>query len=168
MTVTDKTKKRLTNIALIVMCVIILLGVALTIYCLTADKHIIKVSIEPDETKAIRFKELFLYPGESCEYTLSLSSEYAKKYQLALCFEDQNLELTLKNYAYIRMEKDGNVLCDTQLAEIFKRQTIELAVDFTDGETNDIKIIYYMPEDVGNEAQNAEADFKLLVTATNE
>lgn len=168
MTVTDKTRKKITNIALIVMCAVILLGVALTIYFLTADKHVIKVSIEPDETKAIRFEELYLRPGESCEYTLLLSSEYTEKYQLTLRFEDENTKLTLKDYAYIRMERDGEVLCDTRLSEIFEQQTIELAVDFTDGESNDIGIIYYMPEDVGNEAQNAEAEFKLLVTATNE
>lgn len=168
MTVTDETRKKITNIALIVMCVVILLGVALTIYFLTADKHIIKVSIEPDETKAIRFEELYLRPSESCEYTLSFSSEYAQEYRLTLRFEDQNTDLTLKDYAYVRMEKDGEVLCDTRLSEIFKQQTVKIAVDFTDGKTNDVRIIYYMPEDVGNEAQNAEADFTLLVTATNE
>lgn len=168
MTVTDKTRKKITNIALIVMCVVILLGVALTIYFLTADKHVIKVSIEPDETKEIRFEELCLRPGESCAYTLSIRSGYAQKCRLTLRFEDQNTKLTLKDHAYVRMEKDGEVLCDTKLSEIFEQQTVEVAVDFTDGESNDIRIIYYMPEDVGNEAQNAEADFRLLVTATNE
>lgn len=168
MTVTDETRNKITNITLIVICVTILLGVALTIYFLTADKHIIKVSIDPNEAKTIRFEELYLRPGESCEYTLSLSSEYAEKYQLILRFEDQNTKLTLKDYAYVRMEKDGEVLCDTRLSELFEKQAIELAVDFSDGETHDIKTTFYMPEDVGNEAQNAEADFKLLVTATNE
>lgn len=168
MTVTDKTRKKIINVALIVMCVVILLGVALTVYFLTADKHVIKVNIEPNTTEAIRFEELYLLPGESCEYTLSLSSEYAQEYRLTLHFEDQNAKLTLKDYAYVRMEKDGEVLCDTRLSEIFKQQTVELAVDFTNGEKHEIIIIYYMPEDVGNEAQNAEADFRLLVTATNE
>lgn len=168
MTVTDETRKKITNITLIVMCVIILLGVVLTIYFLTADKHVIKVSIEPDTTKAIQFEELYLRPSESCEYTLSLSSEYAEEYRLTLRFEDQNTKLTLKDYAYVRIEKDGEVLCDTRLSEIFEQPSIELTVDFTDGKKNDIRIIYYMPEDVGNEAQNAEADFTLLVTATNE
>lgn len=168
MTVTDETRKKIINIALIVMCVIILLGVVLTIYFLTADKHVIKVSIEPDETKAIRFEELCLRPGENCEYTISISNEYAQEYRLTLRFEDQDTTLTLKKYAYVRLEKDGEVLCDTRLSEMFEQPSIELTVDFTDGKKNDIRIIYYMPEDVGNEAQNAEADFTLLVTATNE
>lgn len=168
MTVTDKTKKTIINIMLIVMCVMILLGVGLSVYFLTADKHIIKVGIEPDTTKSIRFEELHLRPGESCEYTLSLSSEYEQAYRLSVCFEDQDPALTLKNYAYVRMETDGEVLCDDRLSEMFEGETIELMLDFTDGETNDIKIIYYMPEDVGNEAQSTEANFKLFVTATNE
>lgn len=168
MTVTDETRKKIINIALIVMCVVILLGVVLTIYFLTADKHVIKVSIEPERAKEIRFEELYLRPDESCEYTLLLSSEYAQEYRLILRFEDQNPALTLKKYAYVRLEKDGEVLCDTRLSEIFEQPSIELTVDFTDGKKNDIRIIYHMPEDVGNEAQNAEADFTLLVTATNE
>lgn len=66
------------------------------------------------------------------------------------------------------MEKDGEVICDELLAEVFAQEGYELAVDFADGAKNEIKIIYYMPENVGNEAQNAEAKFDLIVTATDE
>ena len=31
-----------------------------------------------------------------------------------------------------------------------------------------MKIVYYMPIEIGNEAKNAEAIFDLLLTATNE
>lgn len=169
MTITDETRKKIANISLLVMSTIILLGVALTVYfMITTDTHIIEVSVKPDETNAIEFEKLYLRPGESCEYTLSLISEYEQAYSLVLQFEDRKPDMTLKNYAYLRMEKDGEVLCDTRLSELFERERISFAIDFTDGTKNEIHIVYYMPEDVGNEAQNTEADFKLLVKATNE
>lgn len=168
MAITGKTRRLMTNIALIVMCVTILAGVALSVYFLVADDHIIQIDIVPDETKEIRFEELYLRPGESSAYTLSLRSELTEEYLLTLRFEDRDTALTLKEYAYVRVEKDGAVLCDILLAEMFEQQTVELAVDFTDGGINDVKVIYYMPADVGNEAQRTEADFTLLVTATNE
>lgn len=167
MTAANMTKRKLINITLIVMSVIMLIGVALTIYFSTSDRYVIKISIEPDQTKAIRFEELSLHPGESCEYVLSLSSEYAEVYRLVLCFEDQDPTLTLKNYVYVRMEKDGEVLCDIRLSGAFEQKSIECVADFTDNKKDDVRIIYYIPEDVGNEAQNAEADFKLLVMGTN-
>lgn len=169
MTTTPATaKKRLTNLTLIVLSVVILLGVGLIVYFLGADKHVIKISIAPDESREVLFDELCLRPGESGDYTLRLSSEYAKKYQLTLRFDDQNSSLTLKDYAYVRMEQDGKTLCDRRLSELFEQEAMKLAIDFTDGENNDIYVSFYMPAEVGNEAQGAEADFKLLVTATSD
>lgn len=167
MAVTNMIKRKVINVTLIVMSVVILIGVALTIYFSTSDRHIIKISIEPDQTQAIRFEELYLRPGENCEYILSLSSEQAEVYRLVLCFEDQDPTLTLKDYAYVRMEKGGEVLCDIRLSEAFEQAIIECSADFTDNKKDDVKIIYYIPENVGNDAQNAEADFKLLVRGTN-
>lgn len=162
------TKRMFMNIILIAICVFILVGAGLTGYLLNVDKSVIKVSVIPNEPQAVTFEQLSLVPGESCEYTLLLSSEYAEKYQLILKSEDQNLSHTLKNYACVRMEKEGQVLCDELLASALVSEDMVLTVDFSDREKNEIKIIYYMPEDVGNEAQNAEADFKLLITAQNQ
>lgn len=167
MTLTKEIKKKIINIALIAMSVLILVGAVLTICFSTSDKHVIDVTVEADKTKSAHFEELCLRPGESCEYTLSLSGKYTKEYRITLCFEDQNPELTLKDHAYVRMEMGDEVLCDARLSEVLERDSIELDIDFTDGEKHEIKIVYYMTEDVGNEAQNAEADFKLLVTATD-
>lgn len=168
MTVTDKTKKKITDLALITMSLLILLGAALIVYLRNAEKNVIKLSIAPEETESIRFEHLGLRPGESCEYTILLSSEYASDYLLTLRFSDQDPTLTLKQFTYVRMEKDGIVLCDTRLSELFAQEAITVPISFADDAKNEMRIIYYMPEDVGNEAQNAQADFKLLVTATNE
>lgn len=168
MTVTEETKKKATDIALIVLCVMALVGVALTAYFLSAAKNVIKVGIEPDKTQTVEFEHLGLHPGESCEYIISLSSEYSEEYRLELKFKDRAPELTLKDYACVRIERDGEILCDEVLATAFELDCITLGVDFSHGARNEIKIIFYMPEEIGNEAQDAEADFELLITATDE
>lgn len=168
MTVTEETKKKATDIALIVMCVMALVGVALTAYFLSAAKNVIKVEIEPDKTQAVEFEHLGLHPGESCEYILRLSSEYSEEYRLELKFKDRAPELTLKDYACVRIERDGETVCDEVLATAFELDCITLGIDFSHGAKNEITIVFYMPEEIGNEAQDAEADFELLITATDE
>lgn len=167
MTITDAAKKKMIDIALIAMSVLILIGVGLTIYFLNADQNVIKVNIEPDQTQTITFEHLALRPGESCEYTLSLNGEYSEEYQLSLNFSDHEPSHTLKSYVYVRIERDGTVLCDQLLSEAFDGEGITLTANFTDGAKNEMQVTFYMPEDVGNEAQNAEANFELLLKATN-
>lgn len=168
MFVSYAVKKKIINITLIVMSAMVMLGVGLSIHFLTESKNVINVEIEPGETKAVSFEELCLRPGESCEYTITLDSEYSEKIRISLRFEDNAPALTLKNYVYVRVEKDGEVLCDELLAQMFERTEVSLSANFSSRKKNKLKIVYYMPEEISNEAQNAEADFKLLFTATNE
>ncbi len=165
---TPNTQKKLLNIALISLCTLILLGMGLTVYLLRADRSVITLDLQPDKTQTVEFSELCLLPGEQSEFTLVLRSDYATQYLLTLAWEDCAPEHTLKEHVYVRVEKDGAVLREQLLAQAFTDDALTLSVDFDKDANNELKIIYYMPEAVGNEAQNAEADFKLLVTATNE
>lgn len=166
--VMDERKRKRIDIELIVLSVLILLGVGSTGYLFSMDKSVITVSVKPNETQTICFEELCLRPGESCEYTVLIGSESAEACQLTLCFTDQAPALTLKDHAYIRVERGDDVLCDARLSEIFAQETITVPVDFSNGAKNAFKITYYMPESVGNDAQNAEARFQLLVTAESD
>lgn len=162
-------KNKLVRIALIVLSVMILIGVALTMYMLSiVNNHdIIKVNIKDDATQVVEFQNLCLIPGEKCEYTISFSSEVADEYNLRLAFRE-TVENTLKNYVHIKIEANGEIVYDQLLATLFDNSNITLTVDLTDDRKNDIKIIYYLPKEIGNEAQNAEANFELLITANNE
>lgn len=164
---TDEARKKTANIILIVLGSMILLGVLLTVYFMTADKSVIKVSIDPDEAQEIQFKNLELRPGESDEYTLILSSRYSNAYEVSLSFSESEPIGTLKSYVYVKIEKDGETLCDRLLSDVLEDETIKLDADFSDGAENEVRLTYYMPADVGNEAQNTEANFLLLVTAKN-
>lgn len=161
-------RKKVAYIALVALSVVTLVGVGLSVYVMNADKTVIKVDLTPDEPSTVSFKNIGLRPGESCVYTLKLNNEYADEYDLTLDFLDSAPELTLKQYAYVRLEMDGQVLCDELLSSAFEREDITAVVNFTGKDVCEIKVTYYMPEDVGNEAQDAEAKFELIITAENE
>lgn len=161
-------KKKLIDIALIALSVVILLAVALMAYLMTRDRRIIKVDISSGEAQDVVFDDLVLFPGESTGYKLLLCGKYSDEYQITLEFKDNEPDKTLKDHAYIRMEKGDEILCDALLRDVLEGDGIVFTAFLTEGEAETISVIYYMPEDVGNEAQNAEADFTLMITASNE
>ena len=51
---------------------------------------------------------------------------------------------------------------------VFEAENINLPVDFSEGKNTELKITYYLPIDIGNEAKNAEAIFELRFESSNE
>ena len=74
----------------------------------------------------------------------------------------------MKNYARVKIFANGEVVSDEQLADAFENEKIILPVDFDEGKNTELKIVYYLPLEVGNEAKKAEAFFELLLKASNE
>ncbi len=163
------TKSSFTRVVLILSSVLIIVGVALTGWVLATsdDRNVIRVHIEQGETKSVEFENLCLVPGASCEYVIKLKGDNAKKYDLSLDFVETE-EKNLKNFAYVKIISNGEVVCDELLATVFENESIALPVDFTEQKNTELTIVYYLPAYVGNEAKNAEAVFELLLTASNE
>ncbi|MBR2479065.1 MAG: hypothetical protein IKB47_01500 [Clostridia bacterium] len=151
--------------------VIMIVGVLLMANLLTTEeeRNSINVHINESSEKTLEFKDLFLLPGESCEYTIKLNGERSKQYDLSFDFIDVEEEKTLKDFARVRIEAGGDVICDELLADAFESENIVASIDFENEKNTEILIVYYLPIDVGNEAKNAEAVFELRLTAkTNE
>lgn len=163
------TKGRFMRIVLIAGSVLILVGVALMTWMLVTenDRNNIEVYLSDDKTHTIEFENLSLVPGESCEYSVKLKSDNAKKYDLSLDFVETE-DKTLKNFAYVKILSKDKVICDELLANAFKNENIVLPVDFEKDINTELTIVYYLPINVGNEAKNAEAVFELLIKASNE
>ena len=164
------TRSIFLRIVLIVSSALIIIGVLLMNWVLETsdDRDVIKIYLNNDEVaEVVEFESLALLPGDSCEYVVVLSSENSKIYDLNLSFVEIE-EKTLKNFAYVKIISGEEVLCDELLATTFEGEGIDLLVDFNDGKNTIIKIVYYMPIEVGNEAKNAEAKFELRLTAKNE
>lgn len=165
MAVMYEKRKRMLRALLIVLCILILIGVTLIVYLLNSDRSIINVVIGGEEAVPVRFERLGLSPGEKCGYTVRLGSDTRTAYTVTLEFRDLDPTLTLKQFAFVRVETEGDVICDGMLSDVFSAGEYILTVDLSDGARHDIAVTYYMPEEVGNEAQNAEASFELLITA---
>ena len=125
------------------------------------------VVVEDGETKILKFENLSLIPGEQCEYAISLKGDHPKAYDVTFDFEEL-FDLSLKNFAYVKILADGELLLDELLADAFKNDSIKLHVDFEQEDDVDLLITYYLPVEVGNEAKNAEAVFDLRISASNE
>ena len=154
-------------LSLLIICSIIFIGHAVSDSG-NVENDIIYVKVEEEITKKeVVFKKLSLSPGDSCDYTLIFEREEVTGYDVTFKFEETE-ELELKNYIYVKMEAHGNVFYEKLLADAFKDGEINLHIDPAKTGGGDIHITYYLPMDVGNEAQRAKSTFKLLVTAVSQ
>ncbi len=162
-------KSKLMRIILIAGSVLIIVGVSLMGWMLATEdeRSVIEIQLEEGKTKSVEFENLSLVPGEECEYTVKLEKSGADEYDLKLDFVETE-EKSLKNYARVKILANGALVCDELLAAVFENEDIVLPVDFSEGKNTELKFVYYLPLDVGNEAKNAEAIFELLLTASNE
>ena len=131
------------------------------------DRTVIKVQLDEGQTQSVKFEDLSLTPGESCEYTIDLKKASADNYDLKLDFVETE-EKTLKNFAFVKIIVNDEVVCDELLATVFENEEIVIPVDFSESKSTELKIVYYLPIEVGNEAKNEEAFFDLILTASNE
>ena len=161
---------KIMRVLLALSSLLLLAGILLTalIYHEKENKDVIKVKLSGGETETVNVEALSLTPGDSCEYTLELEDDNFAKYDLKLKFVDSAPEKTLKDYARVKIVSGETVVYDELLAKAFQNDKFVLPVDLNTGKNAKLKIVYYLPLEVGNEAKNAEASFKLLLTASNE
>lgn len=162
-------KSKLMRIILVAGSVLIIVGVSLMGWMLETEdeRGVIEVKLEDGKTESLVFENLTLVPGDECEYIIQLEKTSASKYDIELDFVETE-EKTLKNYARVKIVANGEVISDELLADAFEKEKIVLSVDFDNGKNTELKVVYYLPIDVGNEAKKAEAVFELLLTASNE
>lgn len=165
-----KAKYAISYTLLIFMSALILIGAALTLYFINVlDRHeLLAVDIEKaGDTDTVTFTSLDIVPGESREYVVLLNLSDVGEYDLRIDFS-RAAENEFEKYLYVKIELEGEIICD-KLMSSFMRTGAELEIDDSvDGEQQyELKVTYYLPSDVSNEAQVATADFDLTVTATN-
>ncbi|MBR2474418.1 MAG: hypothetical protein IKB51_05255 [Clostridia bacterium] len=162
-------KSKLIRAFLIVGSVLIIVAASLMCWILATEdeRSVIKVKPEEGKPESLTFENLTLVPGEECEYIILLEKVSVSKYDLKFDFIETEKK-ALSNYARVKIIANGVVISDELLADAFVNEKIVLPVDFDEGKNTELKVVYYLPLDVGNEAKNAEAVFKLLLTASNE
>lgn len=163
------TRSSFMRIILIAASALIIVGVSLLTWMLATEdeRNVIEVKLGLDKGQALEFNDLSLVPGDESEYIIKLKKSGTEKYELNLDFvetEDKNL----KNFARVKILAGDRTVFDKLLADAFNDNNIDLPVDFGIDQNTELAIVYYLPEEIGNEAKNAEARFKLVLTASNE
>ena len=162
-------KNTLAAILSVAASIFVMIGVGLSLcfmYEAERDRQIINVGVESGEDKTVRFEGLHLAPGDRTEYTVNLTNKTDGPYEVSLDIEEQT-DLGLKHFVYARIEANGEVLCDKLLSEVFEDAHYEFSVTSDRKRDCVIRITYYMPESVGNDAKNTESVFDMTITATN-
>ena len=159
-------------ITLVTLSVSLLTGAAFaTYFLLNSDRvdNIHDINLTVNGQERVEFKDLMMIPGESVEYDINLTSEMNAEAYVTLQFiRDESAVGGLEKYAYARIELEGEVLRDALIGELMEKEPIMFRCKLETENIHKLKVTYYMPESVGNEAQNAEASFELLIVATNE
>ena len=151
-------------------CVLILAGSGLMAYFVANPDRgdVISVDLGKKSGDTVTFDDLSLLPGESAEYEILLGGDVKSDCDVSLKFAESGNK-DLKKFVYAKIEYNGKNVYgkDMLLDELFKADAVTFPCELSNGEDHIIKITYYMPVEVSNEAENAEADFVLKIVASN-
>ena len=161
--------KTITRVLMALSSIIIVIGVILMYQTIQAsdDPDVIVVYIKRGQTETIEFADLALVPGSQSDYEIKLKGTSNREADVILKFVKKGGE-RLEDFAYVKIISGDEVLYDELLATAFKSDGVTLPVNFPQHSNTDLRIVYYLPETVGNEIKNAEALFELQITASNE
>lgn len=162
-------KKKMTNVILGSLITLVVIGIALIIWMLLHPilrNNVIRVDVEENEEKIVKFESLNIVPGSSDEYTIKLQTEVASTYQISLDFIEEE-DLGLKEFVYVKIQIGNEILCDKLLKDVFEEEVISFECKMELRKKYDIEVTYYMLESVGNEAKNTQTTFNIVISATN-
>lgn len=157
------------RVGIIVIAVLILCGVILTLLLMNdrVRGNVFDIGLDGN-ISPIEFEGLKMVPGDSVEYKLAFKGRDAKEYNVNLDFTDVDPDGTLKNFVRIKILSGETEIYDELLADAMNGKTLDLKVNFKKAENTELKLVYYMPLEVGNEAKLATSDFRLNITSTIE
>lgn len=159
-------KDVLLSIAIGVMVGVIIFEVifAIHLYQSAGDNQNLNVKIESGEEEVVEFDALGLLPGQSTEYNLYLTTNDGPTKSVRLEFREKE-DSPLADFVRVQIFANDEEICDELLADLMSGGDVILDGDLTAAEEFKITIVYYMPEEVGNEAANTEAWFDIYVSA---
>ena len=121
----------------------------------------VTVKSEGITNTVITVNDLKLNPSGQCEYTINLVCAASGDFDVTLDYmETENGGM--KSFVYVNVSADGETVYNGTLSELLDTETkINFKAYLTAKQPVLIKIIYEMPENVGNEAQGTYSDFKI-------
>lgn len=156
------------SIKIILILVSVAMAFAGVVIWSAQEKDVLKedtvIEISGETNKTLKAELAGFYPGGEKEYVISLSGDSASEYDITLTFrDDEDTESgDLENYLTVKITTE-EITIEKTLKELLQGETLAL------GKTSDgIKIVYAMPQEIGNESQGTTADFYIDFTAKND
>lgn len=150
----------------IVVAVALLVGVGIMAMALpmSDNQQIREITLKENgvTTAQLEFSASGLAPADSREYTIHLTGSSAK-YTLSFQFLSASVN-PLKDYIEVTLQH-GDDSYDYSLADLLDGTTVSMDCVVGDSGTAVVSVIYSMSADIGNEAQRANADFTINLTA---
>lgn len=153
---------------LLILSVMILIGVAMVVVVIRFghDGNTIKMDIQHGQPQKVENTIPRMIPGAKSEYVITSYRYVPGIYTLTFDFEDKDFENSVfDNAVRVRIECNGEVYCDQTLATLFETGDPVVTLDMREEIWKTINVVYYIPEDIGNEIQGATADFDLFIIA---
>ena len=146
---------------------LLLVGVALMAVLLTTPNNTLVHDVTLDDNQvthdSLNFSVNGLLPGQERGYTVNLKGTRSGNYAVSLEFVEKN-EGALKNYIDVTVRCGENERI-YKLSELLGGTTVSITCKVTAAQPTVIQVIYTIPQEVGNDAQNATADFVINLTA---
>ena len=163
----QKARNNLMRVLLLFGSVLILVGVVLTGFLLATeeDSTVIEIYLEYNSSHTVEFEHLGLIPGWETRYQLEFLQTRVDRYDLYVDFIPKDGGGELAKYARVKILSGETEVYDELLADAFRHPSLILPVDFGTGANTSLTVVYYLPEDVGNEAKLAEAFFEVRFSA---
>ena len=162
-------------IVTIISSVIILTGVvigALTLNGVGEDGTTNITFSEDVHEGTAEFREMLVHPGETLEHTLLLKNKVEGECRLKIDFDEHKPNLLaneLKKYVYVTVTLSGEPIVENiLLEEMFSTEIPVITCNLSKKEPVELKILFHMPVETGNEAEFTEAYFDVHVSISNE
>ena len=150
------------------LCLLCLIAVGITIYMISTGRadYFFRIQIDGQEDM-LEFESVGIVPGSEVTYTVELEGKLDYVSHLDFRFkadEDQ----PLADFIYAKVIINGEEMCDELLSALLQKSKTRIECPLNKGEKREVKIIYYMPIDVGDEAKRTEATFNLFISMSRD
>ena len=158
--------KIINRILIVLISLAVLFGIGLLIWVLVAkDDTVREVTLESegDTVAELSFTAGNFLPGDVKEYTILVHSDNGGEFDFTFTASPTS-QGTLWKYLDFEIVYEGQSKA-ASLAAMFDGTAFEFDVTMNGKEPAKFTVRYKMPREVGNEAENLEADFSLTLSA---
>ena len=153
------------TVIMLALVIVILLLLVQKKSCNTENSDMtVKLKSNGVTQETLEFEELGLYPGQEKEYTLLITCEETGVYTMDFIFVEVE-DHGLKTYVDVSVTMDGETLESGKLDALLSGEKFTLETEFSKTQPVEIRIVYSMSLEIGNEAQGVSALFNLKIEA---